>query len=62
MARSVSASFGKVTIGHPTSLTITLSNPTGTDETFTVSKTKFTPSYIRRDGPQCIRRWDPELR
>src|SRR6059058_538976 len=25
----VSASFGKVTVGHPTSLTITLSNPTG---------------------------------
>jgi minor extracellular serine protease Vpr len=40
----VSASFGKVTIGHPTSLTITLSNPTGTDETFSVSVTKFTPS------------------
>lgn len=39
----VSASFGKVTIGRPTSLTITLSNPTGTDETFTVSTTKFTP-------------------
>jgi minor extracellular serine protease Vpr len=40
----VSASFGKVTVGHPTSLTITLSNPTGSDETFTVSTTKFTPS------------------
>jgi minor extracellular serine protease Vpr len=40
----VSASFGKVTVGHPTSLTVTLSNPTGSDETFTVSKTKFTPS------------------
>src|SRR6266567_3220771 len=40
----VSASFGKVTVGHPTSVTITLSNPTGTDETFSVSKTKFTPS------------------
>jgi hypothetical protein len=39
----VSASFGRVTVGHPTSLTITLSNPTGTDETFTVSKTMFTP-------------------
>jgi len=39
----VSASFGKVTVGHPTSVTITLSNPTGSDETFTVSKTKFTP-------------------
>src|SRR5438132_3309560 len=40
----VSASFGKVTVGHPTSLTITLSNPTGSDQTFTVSKTKFAPS------------------
>jgi len=40
----VSASFGRVTIGRPTSLTITLSNPTAVDETFTVSTTKFTPS------------------
>jgi subtilisin family serine protease len=40
----VSASFGKVTIGHPTSLTITLSNPSGTAETFATSVTKFTPS------------------
>jgi minor extracellular serine protease Vpr len=39
----VSASFGRVTVGHPTSFTITLSNPTGSDETFTVSKTMFTP-------------------
>src|SRR5436309_682239 len=38
-----SASFGRVTVGHPTSITITLSNPTGTDETFSVSVTKFTP-------------------
>jgi len=37
------ASFGRVTLGHPTSLAITLSNPTGTDETFSVSVTKFTP-------------------
>jgi hypothetical protein len=40
----VSASFGRVAIGHPTSVTITLSNPTGSDQTFTVSTTKFTPS------------------
>ena len=40
----VSASFGKVTVGRPTSLTITLSNPTAVDEAFTVSTTKFTPS------------------
>src|SRR6266436_8011346 len=40
----VSASFGKVTVGHPTSFTMTLFNPTGTDQTFSVSKTKFTPS------------------
>ena len=39
----VSASFGRVTLGHPTSVSITLSNPTGTDETFSVSVTKFTP-------------------
>jgi minor extracellular serine protease Vpr len=39
----VSASFGRVTLGHPTSVTITLSNPTGSDETFNVSVTKFTP-------------------
>jgi hypothetical protein len=39
----VSASFGKVALGHPTSLAITLSNPTGSSETFTISVTKFTP-------------------
>lgn len=39
----VSASFGRVTVGHPTSVTITLFNPTGTDESFSVSITKFTP-------------------
>src|SRR6266436_6520448 len=39
----VSASFGKVTVGRPTSVTITLSNPSGVDETFAVSTTKFTP-------------------
>jgi subtilisin family serine protease len=40
----VSASFGRVTVGHPTSATITLFNPTGSDQTFAVSKLKFTPS------------------
>jgi len=39
----VSASFGRVTVGHPTPVTITLYNPTGSDETFDVSTTKFTP-------------------
>jgi len=39
-----SASFGRVTVGHPTSVTITLYNPTGSDQTFAVSKLKFTPS------------------
>jgi minor extracellular serine protease Vpr len=39
-----SASFGRVTLGHPSSVNITLNNPTGTDQTFTVSTTKFTPS------------------
>jgi subtilisin family serine protease len=39
-----SASFGKVTVGHATSVDITLTNPTGTAQTFAVSTTKFTPS------------------
>jgi minor extracellular serine protease Vpr len=39
----VSASFGRVTVGHPTSVTITLTNPTGSDESFDISVTKFTP-------------------
>ena len=39
-----SASFGRVTRGRPTSVTITLYNPTGSDQTFSVSTTKFTPS------------------
>jgi hypothetical protein len=40
----VSASFGRVTVGHPTSVNITLFNPTGSAQTFAVSVTKFTPS------------------
>jgi minor extracellular serine protease Vpr len=36
------ASFGKVTVSHPTSLNITVYNPTGSNQTFSVSKTKFT--------------------
>src|SRR5262249_47080921 len=39
-----SASFGKVTVGSPASLDITLHNPTGTDQTFSVSKAKFSPN------------------
>jgi len=39
-----SASFGKVTVANPASLDITLYNPTGSNQTFSVSKTKFTPS------------------
>jgi hypothetical protein len=39
----VSASFGRVTVGRPTSFVITLNNPTGSDQTFSVSTTKFTP-------------------
>jgi len=40
----VSASFGRVTVGRPSSVTITLYNPTSMDQTFAVSKLKFTPS------------------
>jgi minor extracellular serine protease Vpr len=39
-----SASFGRVTVGRPTSLTITLYNPTGSNQMFIISTTKFTPS------------------
>jgi hypothetical protein len=38
-----SASFGRVTPGRPSSVTITLYNPTGSAQTFNVSTTKFTP-------------------
>src|SRR5436305_522605 len=37
-----SASFGKVTESHGTSLDITLNNPTASEQTFSVSVTKFT--------------------
>ena len=50
----VSASFGKVTVGHPTSLNITLTNPTGGDETFTVAVTKFTPSTFGGTVPSAF--------
>jgi subtilisin family serine protease len=40
----VSASFGRVPATSPPSFVITVFNPTGTDQTFSVSKTKFTPS------------------
>src|SRR4029453_16248641 len=46
-----SASFGRVTHGHPASVTITLSNPTGTDETFSISVTKFTPDTFGGTAP-----------
>jgi subtilisin family serine protease len=39
----VSASFGKVPTISPTSLVITVFNPTGSSQSFTVSKSKFTP-------------------
>ena len=38
-----SASFGKVPANSSTSVHITLYNPTGSDQTFSVSKTQFTP-------------------
>jgi len=47
----VSASFGRVTVGHPTPVTITLYNPTGVDQTFAVSKMKFTPSTFGNTVP-----------
>jgi hypothetical protein len=49
-----SASFGRVTVGRPSSVTITLFNPTGTDEMFTVSTTKFTPSTFGGTVPSIF--------
>jgi subtilisin family serine protease len=40
----VSASFGKVTVGRPTPLNITLTNTTGSPQMYAVTVTKFTPS------------------
>ena len=40
----VSASFGKVPTGSPTSVVITVFNPTGNVQNFTVREWKFTPS------------------
>lgn len=39
-----SASFGMITAGRPVSLNITLTNPTGSDQMYAVTATKFTPS------------------
>jgi hypothetical protein len=40
----VSASYGKIVASKATALTITLSNSLGTDQTFNLSATKFTPT------------------
>ena len=50
----VSASFGKVTVGHPTSLNITLTNPTGSSQMYAVSVTKFTPSTFGGTVPSVF--------
>src|SRR5215468_1217357 len=50
----VSASFGRVTVGGPTSVAITLNNPTGSDQTFSVSTTKFTPSTFGGTVPSVF--------
>jgi hypothetical protein len=42
--RPVSADFGKVPAASAHSVVITVFNPTGSAQTFTVSKLKFTPS------------------
>lgn len=39
----VSASFGKVTAGRPTTFSITVNNPTASNQVFDVSVSKFTP-------------------
>ena len=49
-----SASFGKVTVGHPTSLNITLTNPTGSSQMYAVTVTKFTPSTFGGTVPSVF--------
>jgi minor extracellular serine protease Vpr len=49
-----SASFGKVTVGNPTSLNITLSNPTASAQTYAVTVTKFTPSTFGGTVPSVF--------
>jgi minor extracellular serine protease Vpr len=48
------ASFGRVTVGHPTSLNITLSNPTGSSQMYAVSVTKFTPDTFGGTVPSVF--------
>jgi minor extracellular serine protease Vpr len=50
----VSTSFGKVTFGHPTSLNITLTNPTGSSQMYAVSVTKFTPDTFGGTVPSVF--------
>jgi len=49
-----SASFGKVTVGSPTSLSITLTNPTASAQTYAVTVTKFTPSTFGGTVPSVF--------
>src|SRR5262249_95449 len=46
-----SASFGRVTVGRPTSVNITLHNPTNSGQTFPVSKAKFIPNTFGNPVP-----------
>jgi subtilisin family serine protease len=50
----VSASFGKVTVGNPTSLNITVTNPTGSPQMYAVTVTKFTPSTFGGTVPSVF--------
>jgi hypothetical protein len=49
-----SASFGKVTVGSPTSLNITLTNPNGSPQMYAVTVTKFTPSTFGGTVPSVF--------
>jgi len=49
-----SASFGKVTVGSPTSLNITVTNPTGSPQMYAVTVTKFTPSTFGGTVPSVF--------
>ncbi len=55
-----SASFGRVTVGRPTSVTITLNNPTGTDRDVQRLDDKVYAGHVRRNGPEYLECWNLE--
>ena len=57
----VSASFGKVTVGHPTSLNITVTNPTAQLTDVRRLSDEVYSKHVRGNGSQRLRCWNAEL-